>query len=325
MPLRKEQIQLTVNKIYEKMLFMQNKGRFAPSPSGRMHLGNIYTAIISYLRARSQNASWILRIEDIDRQRCKSQYTELLLDDLKFLGLDYDELYIQSQRINFYQKSFENLQKNANLYECFCRRQDIFASSAPHASDGKIIYSGRCKHLNQEQRDFLHSQGPGSTRIEVPDEELSFLDAHYGLQKSNLAKDCGDFIIRRADNAFSYQLAVVTDDGENGVTEVVRARDLIDSTFQQIFLYKCLKYPEPSFFHIPLLITKEGRRLSKRDKDCSMEYLRKNYSSQEIIALVLNLAGMLKKREGISLQEAISIFNPELLPKKDIVVPTSLE
>ena len=307
---------------------MKIKGRFAPSPSGRMHLGNIYCALISYLSVKKQAGSWLLRIEDLDRQRCKKEYAGLLLDDLAWLGLNCDEGakslsdsdFFQSSRDPFYQNAFNLLEKEKIIYDCFCSRADLFSSSAPHASDGRVIYSGNCKNLSEEEKARLSEIRRPAKRISLPDQEVSFTDGHFGQQKCNLARDLGDFIIRRSDGNFSYQLAVVVDDALMGINQVVRGRDLLSSSHEQIFLYKKLNFPPPAFYHLPLLVNSEGKRLSKRDRDLDMAFFRKEFSPEELIGKIMLLCGFIPRYEKVTLDQAISLFSWEKMPKKDLVV-----
>ncbi|MEE3412097.1 MAG: glutamate--tRNA ligase family protein, partial [Treponema sp.] len=278
------------------------KGRFAPSPSGRMHLGNIYAALISWLSAKKDGGQWLLRIEDLDKQRCKREWADRLMDDLLWLGLEWDEgpgkkylqdqkaaneapakidggaardlqdqkaakpagftdqnraaakSYYQSERDSIYQKYFRALEERGLVYDCFCRRADLLAASAPHASDGTPIYAGTCRKLSAADRERLLKERSPAKRMRLPDRESIFVDGHYGPQKCKLASDAGDFIIRRADGNFSYQLAVTVDDALMGVTQVARGRDLLASTHQQLFLYEALGLAAPQFLHFPLLV-----------------------------------------------------------------------
>lgn len=310
------------------------KGRFAPSPSGRMHLGNIYAALISYLSAKSQGGSWIVRIEDLDTQRCKSEYTRLVLEDLRWLGLFWDEgpegtdgiptirdeKYFQSKRTAFYEEALKTLREKDLVYPCWCKRADLLSSSAPHASDGTVIYSGRCKNLTEAEKKLLAQKSDPALRLRVPDEEDTFTDRLYGLQRANLAHSFGDCIIRRADKNFAYQLAVTCDDAMMGVTEVVRGRDLLSSTHIQRFIALTLGFTSAQTMHIPLLTDESGRRLSKRDKDLDMKVLREVYSPQQLIGKILFWCGQTEKNEAVSLEEAVSIFSAEKLPANDIVV-----
>lgn len=271
-------------------------GRFAPSPTGRMHLGNVYAALQSYHSVKSRGGRWILRIEDLDSQRSRMEYARQLEDDLLWLGLEWDEggidnigpngPYCQSLRTEIYAEHLERLRLLGITYPCVCTRADILATQAPHQSDGRVIYGGRCRPLNMPMVAVEH-QGRHSTRLWVPDREISFIDRNFGKQTFNLALDCGDFILQRSDGQWAYQLAVVVDDALMGVTEVVRGADLLLSTAQQIYLYELLGYEVPEFAHIPLKTNAAGQRLAKRDASMSMEFLRKQFSPQEVIALAL--------------------------------------
>ncbi len=304
------------------------KGRFAPSPSGRMHLGNVYSALLSYLSARKKGGDWILRVEDLDRQRCKKEYSVQLLDDLLWIGLKWDNFsakngglapeFFQSNRDSFYIKAFDSLFAQGLVYDCFCRRADLLASSAPHASDGTPVYSGKCRNLSESEKNLLYNTRVPAKRIFTEDKIVSFTDGHFGTQKFNLQNDSGDFVIRRADGNFSYQLAVVVDDALMGVTEVVRGRDLLSSTASQIYLYEKLGFTVPEFYHLPLLVSSDGRRLSKRDKDIDMGFLRENFTREELLGKILFLCGILEKEENLSLSEAVSAFDWEKVKRTDI-------
>ena len=307
------------------------RGRFAPSPSGRMHLGNVYSALLSYLSARKKGGEWILRIEDLDRQRCKKEYSVQLLDDLLWLGLKWDNAssssecalspeFFQSNRDFFYINAFDSLCERGLVYDCFCRRADLLSASAPHASDGTPIYSGKCRNLSENERNLLSKTRAPAKRLMVEDRNISFVDGHFGAQNCNLLRDCGDFIIRRADGNFAYQLAVVVDDALMGVTEVVRGRDLLSSVGAQLYLYETLSFTPPEFYHLPLLLSPDGRRLSKRDKDCDMGFLRDNFTPEELIGKILCLSGCLEKEETLSPQEAVSAFDWEKVKKEDMSV-----
>lgn len=332
-------------------------------------MGNIYAALISWLSAKKDGGSWLLRIEDLDKQRCKREWADRLMDDLLWLGLEWDEgpgkkslqdqnraanegaakidggaarglqdqkaakpagftdqnraaakSYYQSERDSIYKKYFRALEERGLVYDCFCRRADLLAASAPHANDGTPIYAGTCRKLSAADRERLLKERSPAKRIHLPDRESIFVDGHYGPQKCNLARDCGDFILRRADGNFSYQLAVTVDDALMGVTQVARGRDLLASTHQQLFLYNALGLAAPQFYHFPLLVNKEGRRLSKRDKDTDMGYLRTRFSPQEIIGKLMFFTRMSPTDKAMDLQEAAAIFAWNKLPREDIVV-----
>lgn len=305
------------------------KGRFAPSPSGRMHLGNVYSAVLSWLSAKSQGGEWLLRIEDLDTQRCKPEYALQIEDDLRWMGLVWDEggstggpsgPYYQSQRNAIYQNELEKLHSKGLLYPCYCTRADIMASSAPHQTDGQVVYSGRCRTLSENQRIELEKVRKPATRLMVEDAEICFTDIHYGHQRFNLAHDCGDFIVQRADGNFAYQLAVVADDALMGVTEVVRGCDLLPSTPQQIYLYRLLGYDAPQFAHVPLLMSKDGHRLAKRDKGADMGFLRQTYTPEMLLGKIAYYAGLADNQEAISLRELTDEFQWEKVAKTGIVV-----
>lgn len=293
------------------------KGRFAPSPTGRMHLGNIASALLSWLSARAQGGAWLLRIEDLDPQRSKREYSRIIEDDLHWLGLDWDEggldgrgdagPYSQSRRGDIYARYLELINATGYTYPCRCTRAEIMATQAPHQSDGRIVYGGRCRPavLPAFGADF----DGASTRICVPDSIISFDDGLYGPQHFNLAREVGDFILRRADGAWAYQLAVVVDDALMGVTEVVRGSDLLLSAAQQIYLYRLLGLEPPRFAHVPLLCNAEGRRLSKRDGSLSMEHLRATMTAPQIIGRLAALLGLLPEPAEITAAELIPDFS----------------
>lgn len=293
-------------------------GRFAPSPSGRMHLGNVMTALLSWLSVRSRGGRWILRIEDLDPQRSKLEYARQIEDDLLWLGLEWDEggidgigekgPYCQSKRHGFYERALSRLFEAGVVYSCTCRRADIMATQAPHASDGRIVYGGRCRPAVRPPFGGILKDN-AAVRLFVPDEDVVFSDGICGHQCINLAKECGDFVLRRADGAWAYQLAVVTDDAAMGVTEVLRGNDLLLSAAQQIYLYRLLDYRIPEYVHTPLLCNVAGQRLSKRDASMSMEALRSAYSPEEVIGRAAHAAGLISEYRPVGAHELIPIFS----------------
>lgn len=294
-------------------------GRFAPSPSGRMHLGNIFTALVSWLSAKKQGSKWILRIEDLDPQRSRLEYARQIEDDLRWLGLDWDEggidsigdhgPYMQSQRNYFYEEAMEKLKATGLTYPCCCTRADIMATQAPHESDGRVVYAGTCRPDRLGGK-FKEIKGEvRATRLWVPDEEIVFTDRLYGKQSVNLSTHCGDFVLRRADGAWAYQLAVVVDDALMGVKEVVRGSDLLLSSAQQIYLYRLLGLEPPEFAHVPLLCNEAGQRLSKRDRSLSMETLRKEYTPSHLIGLLAYYMGILPEPFPICAEGLLPLFS----------------
>lgn len=295
------------------------KGRFAPSPTGRMHLGNVFSALLSWLSAKSQGGTWLLRIEDIDPQRSRLEYAELIMDDLHWLGLDWDEgPYYQSERGDIYEHYLKQLTDNGLTYPCYCTRADILATQAPHESDGRVVYKGTCRNLAPGVK-----TGPAAIRMKVPSEGkgiLSFTDGHYGMQTIDLTTHCGDFIVRRKDGAWAYQLAVVVDDALMGINEVVRGCDLLLSSPQQIYLAQQLGFAPPHFTHLPLLCNKQGQRLSKRDQSLDMAALRTSNTPEEIIGMLAHAAGLQQSNEPITAQELIGEFSWDKIPTNNIIM-----
>lgn len=315
---------------------MMKKGRFAPSPTGRMHLGNVYSALLAWLSARSKDGGFVLRIEDIDQQRSRQEYADQLIDDLKWLGLDWDEQYVQSERLGIYEQHLHRLEESGLTYPCYCTRADIMATQAPHESDGRVVYKGTCRPERLRKKDNLENgsllddandasnenatqKRKGATRIVVPDRDITFCDGHYGEHTVNLERQCGDFIVRRADGAWAYQLAVVVDDALMDVTEVVRGRDLLLSVPQQQYLYEMLGYDAPAFIHLPLLCNETGQRLSKRDKSLDMGVMRERFSAQEIIGVLAYYAGQIEKPMPVTAKELLSVFSWDKVPRQDVV------
>lgn len=310
------------------------RGRFAPSPSGRMHLGNLFCALIAWLSVRQQGGVMLLRVEDLDPARCRREYQRQLEDDLRWLGLDWDEggldaegphaPYCQSERTAIYQQSAEHFEQAGLLYPCFCSRDELHAAAAPHRGEQTLLYSRRCLFLTEEERLALSPRRAPALRIRVPDEVFSFEDGCRGSYFSNLEQSCGDFIIRRSDGVFAYQLAVVTDDALMGVTEVVRGSDLLDSTPRQLYLYRLLGFSPPRFFHLPLLLAEDGRRLSKRDRDLDCGVLRDRFSPEQLVGRLAFLAGLLDFPEAVTAAELVSRFCWDKIRREDIIVPATL-
>ncbi len=296
-------------------------GRFAPSPSGRMHLGNLFSALLAWTSIRSRNGEMILRIEDLDRLRCPAEYAEIIKEDMLWLGLDWDrEMPWQSTRTPAYDQALAFLQEKGLVYPCWCTRGDLHAASAPHASDGHAIYPGTCRHLTPTEQ-AAHTT-PASLRLVVPDREFSFVDGLQGEYRENLALDCGDFVIRKADGTYAYQLAVVVDDGEGHVNEVVRGCDLLGSTPRQLYLQEQLGLPHPCYYHVPLLLAPDGHRLSKREKDLDMGVLRQKYTPAELTGKLAFLAGLLPKPEPITPKELASVFTWDKVNHQPILTVT---
>lgn len=309
-------------------------GRFAPTPSGFLHLGNVFCSLLAWLYAKSGDGKIILRVEDLDPLRCPRRNADALARDLEWLGLFWDEGayassdsddYFQSRRTAIYEKYFRRLAEQELVYPCFCSRAELHAAEAPHLSDGRVIYSGACRQLTEAERQRKMQLRRPAYRVKVQDEHISFTDGHYGGQSYNLAEESGDFIVRRSDGVFAYQLAVTVDDALMGVTQVVRGCDLLSSTPMQLYLYRLLNLTPPSFCHIPLLTDPDGRRLAKRDGDLEIGALRRRYGDpRPLVGILAYLAGQLPKPEPISAQELLPFFEPKKIPLRNIVAPREL-
>ena len=298
------------------------KGRFAPSPTGRMHLGNVFSALLSWLSAKAQGGQWLLRIEDIDPQRSHQEYADLLMDDLQWLGLPWDEgPYYQSQRGDIYEHYLNVLTLQGMTYPCYCTRADILATQAPHESDGRVVYKGTCRNLPPGTR-----TGAAALRMKVPKEGrgiITFTDGHYGTQTIDLTTQCGDFIVRRKDGAWAYQLAVVVDDALMGINEVVRGRDLLLSSPQQIYLARQLGFQPSRFTHLPLLCNEAGQRLSKRDRSLDLGTLRQRYAPEEVIGILAHAAGLQPTADPIAPAALIPQFSWDKISREDVVIHNS--
>ena len=292
-------------------------GRFAPTPSGRMHLGNVFAAMLAWLSVRSQGGQMVLRMEDLDTQRTSEEYARVLREDLLWLGLDWDvETAPQSARRDVYQRYFQMLQEKDLLYPCYCTRSQLHSVNAPHLSDGTYVYPGTCRDLTAAQR--AEFDRLPSWRVKVPDRLWHLEDRVQGYYQENLATDCGDFVVRRADGVFVYQLAVTVDDGEAGVTEVVRGTDLLSSAPRQMYLQELFGFTHPDYAHVPLLLAPDGRRLSKRDKDLDLGQLRSVVSPEQLLGILGCTAGLLDRPEPVSAKELASCFSWEKLPAESI-------
>ena len=312
---------------------METVGRFAPSPSGRMHLGNLLCALLAWLSAKSSNGRILLRVEDLDTARCKPEYAAQMEDDLLWLGLDWDEggsrggpcaPYDQSRRSALYEDALNRLTALGAVYPCFCTRAQLHAASAPHREDGLTVYPGTCRNLTAaEQASKRLSRSP-ALRLRVPEESLSFIDGHMGPVTESLPLDCGDFLLRRSDGLFAYQLAVVVDDAAMGVTQVVRGADLLSSTPRQLLLYRMLGLTPPEFYHFPLLLDSTGKRLSKRDGDIGLDALRSRYTPAQIIGALAYLAGLNPTRQPCTPESLVASFSWDRVPRQDILLPADL-
>lgn len=270
-------------------------GRYAPSPTGDLHLGNLRTALLAWLDARKNKGQFLLRMEDLDTPRAVVGSADKILFDLEWLGLDWDGgVVYQSHRQARYLQALEHLSSLGLTYPCFCSRKDIqLAASAPHASLG--VYPGTCSMLSSAEQEQKTQQKPPAIRLKV---------------NPDLAKECGDFVVRRADQLFAYQLAVVVDDIDQGVTDVVRGEDLLESTNRQKYLAKQLNpdYPAISYHHVPLMLDASGKRMAKRDGSESAEQWRHSgRTAEQLIGKLAYDLGLLEFNQAITSQELLLI------------------
>ena len=309
----------------------QERGRFAPSPSGRMHLGNALAALLAWLDVRSVGGVMVLRMEDLDPSRCREEYAAQLARDLEWLGLDWDEgygagggegPYRQSERGELYAAQLARLEAAGLLYPCWCTRAQRLAASAPHPGEVRGDGACPCRALSETERAGRLAQGrPFALRVRTPDRRIAFTDGNCGPYAENLARDCGDFLVRRADGVYAYQLAVTADDGLMGITCVVRGRDLLSSTPRQIWLHETLGFLPPRYFHTPVLLAPDGRRLSKRERDLDFGALRERFAPEELTGRLAALAGLQETPEPIAPTALISCFSWEKVQKSDVFLP----
>lgn len=299
-------------------------GRFAPTPSGRMHLGNVFAALIAWLSVRSRDGEMVLRMEDLDTQRTSAEFAETLRDDLRWLGLTWDrETPAQSQRSAVYDKYFEILREKGLLYPCYCTRSQLHSVNAPHLSDGTYVYPGTCRNLTEGERAAFH-RAP-AWRVVVPDRVWTVEDRIQGTYRCNLATECGDMVVRRADGVYVYQLAVTVDDGEAGVTEVVRGMDLLSSAPRQMYLQELFGFPHPEYAHVPMLLAPDGRRLSKRNRDLDLGILRTRFTREALLGELAFAAGLIDQEVSVSLKELTKEFSWKKLSGDHIFLdPTRL-
>lgn len=282
-------------------------GRFAPSPTGVMHAGNIFAALMGWLIVRSQDGRMVLRVEDLDRDRSKDAFAERIQRDLETLGLTWDEgPFFQRDRDERYQAALEALASRHPVYPCYCTRADLHAASAPHRGE-KPVYPATCRYLTAADRAAREGEGRrAALRVAVPDRVISLDDLVQGPYSQHLPTECGDFLVRRSDGAFAYQLAVVVDDADQGVNLVVRGVDLLCSTPQQVFLHHALGLPDPRYAHVPLMVAERDRRLSKRDRDAGLDALLERYGSPAgVIGHVAFVAGLQEADEPAMPEELL--------------------
>ena len=285
-------------------------------------MGNVFAGLIAWLSVKSRGGKMLLRMEDLDTQRTSGEFAEVLRKDLQWLGLGWDEeTPAQSQRTDTYIGYFEKLTDLGLLYPCYCTRSQLHNVNAPHLSDGTYVYPGTCRNLTVEEK-MAFGRLP-AWRVVVPDRLWTVEDKVQGTYRENLATDCGDFVVRRADGVFVYQLAVTVDDGEFGVTEVVRGMDLLSSAPRQMYLQELFGFSQPEYGHVPMLMAPDGRRLSKRDRDMDLGYLQSHTTPEALIGLLAYSANLIDRFVPISALELAQEFSWEKLRKEDIYLDIS--
>jgi glutamyl-Q tRNA(Asp) synthetase len=246
------------------------RGRFAPSPTGPLHAGSLASALGSWLDARANQGVWLVRIEDLDTPRCIAGMDQRILAQLQACGLNWDEEVLwQSQQLKAYQNALETLYSDRQIYPCSCSRQQITSVLSSQgllrARNQEQIYPGTCRNSHVWQAHFSNDMPASAWRLALkPDQHIRFTDAEFGVQEQNLNADVGDFVLRRADGIFAYQLAVVVDDARQGITHIVRGADLLSNTARQIYLQGILGLPTPQYRHLPLVLDPHGEKLSKQ-------------------------------------------------------------
>ncbi|MGH2508008.1 MAG: tRNA glutamyl-Q(34) synthetase GluQRS [Ktedonobacteraceae bacterium] len=296
------------------------RGRYAPSPTGTLHLGNLRTALLAWLFARGADGEFVLRIEDLDRARVRVGATAHMLADLRWLGLDWHEgpdvggphtPYMQSERQAIYTMYLQRLQALGLVYPCYCSRAEIArVASAPHGDDGPA-YPGTCRHLSTARRQQYERSGrQPALRLRVDDTRVvTFTDLVVGPVRQQVQQTVGDFILRRADGIFAYQFAVVVDDGLMGINQVVRGADLLTSTARQILLFEALHFPVPTFVHVPLWLDCIGRRLSKRVESAGLAPLQSGGAAPDhVVGQLAASCGLVEQGERMSAAQLVERY-----------------
>jgi glutamyl-tRNA synthetase len=278
--------------------------------------------MLAYLSVRSKGGRFLLRIEDVDIPRCPRSLARQCIDDLRWLGFTWDEepLY-QSDRSDVYRAVLDRLTDAGHTYPCFCTRAQLMSLAAPNLGDTQVIYQRTCANLTAEEAAEKAKTRAPAIRLRVPDEEIAFTDGLFGHQRENLARDCGDFILRRSDGLYGYQLAVVVDDALSGVTEIVRGRDILSATPRQLHLQRLLGYDTPNYIHIPLLVDHQGRRLAKRDKDLDLTALAQRFTPEDILGMLAYSAGLLEEVRPMTLEALIPLFDWQKVCTDDLRLP----
>jgi glutamyl-tRNA synthetase len=302
------------------------RGRLAPSPTGAQHVGNARTYLIAWLSARAQGGQVVLRMEDIDSPRIKPGAAEQALEDVRWLGLDWDgEVVVQNERLPLYERALADLQHQELVYPCTCTRSDVErAASAPHQEHEGPVYPGVCAHRRAADAAALAGQS-SAWRFRVPDETITFADSYHGSTTLNPRAVGGDFVVWKSAGTPAYQLAVVVDDALMGVTEVVRGDDLLPSTPRQHLLYRALGHPPPKFAHVPLVVGPDGRRLAKRHGDTRLATLREaGVNPGKLLGLLAWSCGWLPNIQPVTAQELLPRFRLDTIPSRPFVLTPEL-
>ena len=314
------------------------RGRFAPSPTGALHVGNARTALLAWLHARAAGGELVMRVEDLDVGRVRAGVMETQLDELRWLGLDWDEgpdvggphaPYLQSARTERYDDALRTLAVRGLLFECSCSRKDIAAAaSAPHAGEEGPRYTGICRahHVDPSAPSLMaHGRSRVALRVRVEPGEVCFDDLLQGRCCFEPGEETGDFVARRKDGAAAYQLAVVVDDAAMAITYVVRGGDLLSSTARQLLLYRALSLPEPRFLHVPLMLGADGERLAKRHGAVSLGELRaRGVPAERVVGWLAATCGLAGPDEAVTARELIPRFSVDRLPRASTVVTDDL-
>ncbi|HZS39499.1 MAG TPA: tRNA glutamyl-Q(34) synthetase GluQRS [Polyangia bacterium] len=310
------------------------RGRFAPSPTGELHLGGARTALVAWLAARAAGGAFVVRVEDLDRPRVVKGAESAILDDLRWVGLDWDEgpdqggafgPYRQSERAARFDAAVERLLAEGRAFPCFCSRADLARASvvaAPHgpADDGPR-YPGTCRALAPDDIAARSQQRAPSVRLRVDDEVIEWRDGVHGPRRDRPAESVGDFVLRRADGVAAYQLAVVVDDAAMRMSDVVRGDDLLGSTARQLLLYRALGLEAPRFAHVPLVLGPDGARLSKRHGAVSVRALRdRGRSPEQVIALLASTLNLCRPDATLGARDLIADFSFDRLPRAATVL-----
>ncbi|MGW9127618.1 tRNA glutamyl-Q(34) synthetase GluQRS [Paenibacillus chitinolyticus] len=311
------------------------RGRFAPTPSGELHIGNARTALLAWLQTRAAGGTFVLRMEDIDKPRCRPELAEQITEDLRWLGLHWDEgpeagdpfgPYVQSARGHLYEEALQTLRERGHLYPCYCSRAELHAiSSAPHglSSEGPS-YPGTCRFLTEAEREARAAVKAPAFRFAMPAEDIAFRDLAAGAQVFPGGAG-GDFVVQRADGIVAYQLAAAVDDAAMGITDVLRGWDLLDSTPRQLMLLRALGCEPPRYTHVPLLYGPDGQRLSKRHGSLSVSAIRRaGVPAETLLGVLAYLSGLTNRPEPVQADELTRDFRLAAFPRHPVQLSRQL-